>query len=133
MSFEIHFKGRLGRDPEITFSASGTAIAKLSIVTSKRRLVDNTWTDTETSWWRVTAFGDTAEQAAEQLAKGDLVMVSGRIKMREWEDPKDGSKRSAAEVTADDLAKVVKRPRSSAAASQAAADPWASQSTEAPF
>ena len=49
MSFPISFKGRLGADPDVTISSNGTAITKMRIVTNARRLVDGTWTDTETS------------------------------------------------------------------------------------
>lgn len=124
MSFTIAFKGRLGADPEITFGSNGTAVARMRVVTNARRLVDGDWQDTDTSWWTVTAFGRTAEAAADQLNKGDLILVTGKIKQRSWE--KDGVKRETAEVTADEVAKVVK------AGGQAApqADDWG---TEAPF
>lgn len=124
MSFTIAFKGRLGADPEITFGSNGTAVARMRVVTNARRLVDGDWQDTDTSWWTVTAFGRTAEAAADQLNKGDLIVVTGKIKQRSWE--KDGVKRETAEVTADEVAKVVK------AGGQAApkADGWG---TEAPF
>lgn len=124
MSFTIAFKGRLGADPEITFGSNGTAVARMRVVTNARRLVDGDWQDTDTSWWTVTAFGRTAEAAADQLNKGDLILVTGKIKQRSWE--KDGVKRETAEVTADEVAKVVK------AGGQAAphADGWG---TEAPF
>ena len=105
MSFPVNFKGRLGADPEISVSANGSQIAKMRVVTNGRRLVDGNWEDTDTSWWSVTAFGRTA-QAAEQLHKGDLVVVVGKIKQREWE--KDGVKRTTADVVADDLGRVLR-------------------------
>jgi len=106
MSFPVTLKGRLGADPDITFAASGTAIAKLRIVTNGRRLVDGSWEDVDTSWWNVTAFGKTAEALTDHLHKGDLVVVIGKIKQRDWE--KDGVKRTSAEITADDVARLVK-------------------------
>ena len=106
MSFPVTFKARLGADPEITVAANGSTIAKLRVVTNGRRLVEGEWVDTDTSWWNVTAFGRTAEAAGDQLRKGALVIVTGKIKQREWE--KDGVKRTTADVTADDLAVVVK-------------------------
>ena len=118
MSFPVSFKGRLGADPEISVSANGSQIAKMRVVTNGRRLVDGNWEDTDTSWWSVTAFGRTA-QAAEQLHKGDLVVVVGKIKQREWE--KDGVKRVSADVVADDLGRVLRADQQSAPASST---PW---------
>jgi single-strand DNA-binding protein len=127
MSFTIAFKGRLGADPEITFGSNGTAVARMRVVTNARRLVDGDWQDTDTSWWTVTAFGRTAEAAADQLNKGDLILVTGKIKQRSWE--KDGVKRETAEVTADELAKVCKTGQTNPATGSA--DPWATEA--APF
>jgi single-strand DNA-binding protein len=106
VSFPITFKGRLGAEPEITFASNGTAIGKMRVVTNGRRLVDGTWEDTDTSWWNVTAFGRTAEAIADNLHKGDLIMVTGKIKQRDWE--KDGIKRTTADIVADEVATVVK-------------------------
>ena len=128
MSIPITFKGRLGGDPELTTSSNGSAICKMRVVTNRRRIVDGDWQDTDTSWWQVTAFGKAAEAAAEQLHKGDLVMVEGRVKQREWE--KDGVKRTTAEVTADEVAKVCKAGWK-APAQEGSADPWATET--APF
>lgn len=124
MSFTIAFRGRLGADPEITFGTNGTAVARMRIVTNGRRMVDGDWQDTDTSWWTVTAFGRTAEYAGDQLHKGDLVVVMGKIKQRSWE--KDGVKRESAEVTADEIATVLKL------GSQATAKAYG-WGTEAPF
>ena len=122
MSFPVTFKARLGADPEITFSANGSAVARMRVVTNARRLVNGEWEDTDTSWWSLTAFGRTAEAAVEQLHKGDLVLVTGKIKQREWE--KDGVKRTSADVVADDLAKVCRSDQVPARATQAATDGW---------
>ena len=131
MSFPISFKGRLGADPDVTISSNGTAITKMRIVTNARRLVDGTWTDTETSWWSVTAFGKQAEAAADALHKGDLVLVMGKIKQRDWE--KDGVKRTTADIIADEVAKVVKSGPvpTSGAAQTTGLDGWATEA--APF
>ena len=126
MSFPVTFKARLGADPEMTTGSNGSAVTRMRVVTNGRRMVDGDWQDTDTSWWQVTAFGRQAEAAAEKLRKGDLVIVMGKIKQREWE--KDGVKRVTAEVTADEVAKVCKSGQATAAASSA--DPWAA---EAPF
>ena len=126
MSFTVTFKARLGADPEMTTGSNGSAVTRMRVVTNGRRMVDGDWQDTDTSWWQVTAFGRQAEAAAEKLRKGDLVIVMGKMKQREWE--KDGVKRVTAEVTADKVAKVCK-PGEEARAS-ASADPWAA---EAPF
>ena len=120
MSFPVNFKGRLGADPEISVSANGSQIAKMRVVTNGRRLVDGNWEDTDTSWWSVTAFGRTA-QAAEQLHKGDLVMVVGKIKQREWE--KDGVKRVSADVVADDLGRILRADQQPASPA-ATGSPW---------
>ena len=126
MSFPITFKARLGADPEIVTASNGSAVSRMRVVTNGRRVVDVDWQDTDTSWWQVTAFGRAAEACAEQLRKGDLVIVMGKVKQREWE--KDGVKRVTAEVTADEVAKVCKTGQAAATASSA--DPWAA---EAPF
>lgn len=123
MSFPVTFKARLGADPEMTTGTNGSAVTRMRVVTNGRRMVDGDWQDTDTSWWQVTAFGRQAEAAAEQLRKGDLVIIQGKVKQREWE--KDGVKRVTAEVTADEVAKVCKTGQAASAA--AIGDPWATE------
>ena len=127
MSFTCTFKARLGADPETATAANGGLVTKMRVVTNRRRMVDGDWQDTDTSWWQVTCFGRQAEAAAEQLRKGDLVLIQGKVKQREWE--KDGIKRTTAEVTADEVAKVCKIGQAAPAA--ATGDPWATE--QAPF
>jgi single-strand DNA-binding protein len=106
MSFPINLIARLGADPELKVSGNGSNIAKMRVVTNGRRMVDGTWQDTDTSWWSVVAFGRTADAIDGNLHKGDQVAIVGKIKMREWEQ--DGAKRSAPEIVADNIAKVLR-------------------------
>jgi len=103
---------RLVDAPEIKWSQSGTAIAKLRLVSNSRRKNPQTdqWEDGDTWWGRGTAFARTAEAIAEaNLQKGDLVTVRGEIKTDQWE--KDGQKRSADEVIIREIGRALMPPR----------------------
>lgn len=90
------------------FGKAGTAIAKFAIVTSRR--VKNKQTDqfedADTSFWDCTCFGKLAENVIESCTKGTLVTVTGHARQETWE--KDGQKRSAVRVIADDVAASMK-------------------------
>lgn len=137
MSAPITLRARLGADPELRFSAAGKPVVKLSAVTSQRkRMDDNTWQDTDTTWWKITAFGPVAENVAESCTKGTQIVIVGRVKSNEWETP-EGEKRTTFEVLADtvaiDLSRVtvkiskVERPSTEYGGNTAGAleDPWA--------
>lgn len=102
MSAPITLTGRVGADPELRFGASGTAVLNLRVVTNGRKKTETGWEDTDTTWWTVSAFRQLAENAAESLNKGDLVVITGKAKSREWTD-KEGGKRLSWEVTADHI------------------------------
>lgn len=102
MSAPVTIQGRLTRDPELTFGKSGTAIAKFAVVTSKRVKNGDNWEDQDTSFWDVTAFGAMAENVCESLFKGTSVIVMGRMRQESWE--KEGEKRTAWRMIADDVA-----------------------------
>lgn len=95
--------GNLGADPEVRYTAGGTAVSNLSIATNEQ------WTDrqsgerqTRTEWHRVTFFGRTAEVAGEYLAKGSTVYVEGRIETDKWED-REGNTRYTTKVLGNTL------------------------------
>lgn len=95
--------GNLTRDPELRFTPSGQPIANLGMA------VNRMWTDRvsnerkeATSFFNVVAWGSLGENAAECLAKGDRVVVTGRLEQRSWET-QDGDKRSVVEVVADEI------------------------------
>ena len=89
--------GHLGGDPESRFTQGGTAVATFSVATNEsRKNSEGNWED-HTEWHRCVLFGKQAETAAENVKKGQMVYVEGRLQTRSWED-KEGMKRYSTEV-----------------------------------
>ena len=93
--------GNLGRDPEVRYMPSGSAICNANIATTR------TWKNKEsgdkneeTEWHRVVFFDRQAEVAGEYLKKGSSVYVEGRLKTRKWTD-KEGVERYTTEIVAE--------------------------------
>lgn len=79
--------GTLGNDPEVKYSASGSAIANLSVATSEQWKDKQTGEKKEqTEWHRVVIFGKLAEVAGEYLRKGSQVYIEGQLRTRKWSD-----------------------------------------------
>lgn len=96
--------GRLTADPELRFSASGVAVARIALAfNSRKRQDDGTWVDDKVFFIRATAFRQLAENAAETLHKGVEVAVSGRLETEQWEDRNSGEKRSAPALLLDGI------------------------------
>ena len=79
--------GNLGNDPEVKYTASGSAITNLTVATSE------SWNDKatgekkeNTEWHRVVLFGKLAEVAGEYLRKGSQVYIEGQLRTRKWTD-----------------------------------------------
>jgi single-strand DNA-binding protein len=91
--------GRLGKDPEVRHTASGTPVASFSLATNER------WTDSDgqkkdrTEWHNIVAWSKLADICGQFLKKGKLIYVEGRLQTREWDD-RDGNKRRTTEVIA---------------------------------
>ena len=81
--------GTLGNDPEVKYSASGSAVANLSVATSEQWKDKQTGEKKEqTEWHRVVIFGKLAEVAGEYLRKGSQVYIEGQLRTRKWTDSK---------------------------------------------
>ena len=93
--------GRLGRDPELRRTQAGTAVASFSLAVD-RGFKDKTTGERACDWIDVVAWRQTGEFAARYLTKGRMVVVEGRLQMRDY-TARDGSKRRAAEVVADSV------------------------------
>src|SRR4029434_6388432 len=94
--------GNLVDDPELRFTNTGTAIANMRVAVTQRIQQDGEWRDGDTSYLRVNVWRSQAEHLADSLAKGDRVMVTGRLRQRSWETP-EGEKRAGAEIEARDV------------------------------
>lgn len=93
----ITISGNVGRDPELKYSASGTAVVKFSVA-------DTTGKDDnkKTVWHDVVVFKEQAEHVAASVKKGSRVIVSGRLDKSDYTG-KDGAKKQRVEVIADDV------------------------------
>ena len=95
--------GNLGRDPELTYAPSGTAITRFSVAVSRR------WTEKasgerkeETTWFTVVAFDRQAEVCNQFLHKGSRIYLEGRMQSRKYTD-RDNNERTAWEVVLTDM------------------------------
>jgi single-strand DNA-binding protein len=94
--------GNLGRDPEVRYTPSGTAVANFSLATSETWANKEGEKETRTEWHRIVAFGKLGEICGEYLSKGKQVYIEGRIQTREWDD-RDGNKRYTTEIIASQM------------------------------
>ena len=95
--------GNLGADPEVRYTASGTAITSLSVATSE------SWTDKQsgekqerTEWHRVKLFGRLAEIAGEYLKKGRQIYIEGSLRTDKYTD-KQGVERYSTDIVASEM------------------------------
>ena len=93
--------GNLGKDPEVRYTQSGSAVANFSLATTRAYKQGEEWKE-ETEWHNIVVFGRTAERCSEYLQKGSQVYLEGRIQTRKWED-RDGNTRYTTEIVASDV------------------------------
>ena len=94
--------GRLGRDPEMRYTSSGTAVVNFSLATNHPVKDQSGNNSDQTEWHQIVAFGRTAEVANEYLTKGRLVYIEGRLQTRSWDD-QNGQKKYKTEVVCSTL------------------------------
>ncbi len=95
--------GNLGKDPEIRYLPSGSAICNITVATSRQwKDKTNGERQEETEWHRITFFDRMAEIAGEYLKKGKSVYVEGRLKTRKYTD-KDGIEKYATDIVATEM------------------------------
>lgn len=94
--------GRLGQDPEMNSTNSGTKVATVSIATSEKWKDKNGETQEATEWHRCVLWDKKAELAEKYLAKGKQVYFEGKLQTRQWED-QQGNKRYTTEVVVNQM------------------------------
>jgi single-strand DNA-binding protein len=98
---KIILMGRLTRDPELRHTQSGVAVASFALAVD-RDFKDRSTGEKSTDFIDVVAWRQTGEFVSKYFTKGRMAVVEGRLQIRDWTD-KDGNKRRAAEVVADNV------------------------------
>ncbi len=103
MSNNVTVVGNLVDDPELRFTPSGVAMAKLRVAVNRR------WRDRQSGEWQEdtsffsgTVWREQAESVAESLQKGARVIITGRLEQRSWET-EQGDRRSVVEISIDEI------------------------------
>jgi single-strand DNA-binding protein len=113
--------GHLGRDPDIRYTNTGTAVCTLSIATTeKHKAADGSVKET-TEWHKVIVWQKQAENCHKYLKKGSMAYVEGRIQTRSWED-NTGQKRYSTEIIAQSV-QFIGKPAGVSAPSEQAVPP----------
>lgn len=95
--------GNLGGDPDVRYTASGEAVANISIATTDSWKDKNSGKKREiTEWHRVVFYRKLAEIVGQYLKKGSAVYVEGRIRTKKWQD-KEGQERYTTQIEASDM------------------------------
>src|SRR5579864_3358142 len=98
--------GRLVADPELRQTQAGVPVTSFRIAVDRPKSRDG---EKQTDFFGVSIWRQRAERAAEFLQKGRLVLIAGRLQIREYTD-KDNNRRTAVEVVADDFQMLDSRP-----------------------
>jgi len=100
---KVTLLGNLGKDPEIKFLPSGSAVANFSIATTDRyKDKAGEWQD-RTEWHNVVAYARTAEIIRDYVKKGNKIYVEGRLTTRSWDDKDTGKKVYRTEIVVNDV------------------------------
>jgi single-strand DNA-binding protein len=90
--------GRLGKDPELRYTPSGTPLAKFTLATDRRK---HNGEKQPPDWHRIIAWNRLAEICGQYLFKGKQVMIEGRIEYDSYE--KDGVKHYTTDIIAENM------------------------------
>ena len=107
---QIILGGNLTRDIEIRYTQSGTAVGSTGIAVNKKFKTQTGEQKEEVMFVDLTFFGRTAEIANQFLRKGSQVLVTGELKLDQWE-AQDGTKRSKHQVTVNNMQMIGSKPQ----------------------
>ncbi len=94
--------GNLGKDPELRYTPSGTAVATFSLATTERYKDRDGQRQEKTEWHNIVAWRQLAEICGKFLHKGKQVYIEGKIQTRSYDD-RDGNKRYITEIVVDQM------------------------------
>ena len=100
---KVILMGNCGRDPEVRYLPSGSAVATVTLATSTRRKDKTTGEMVEeTQWHRLNFFDRLAEICGEYVKKGTQIYVEGRLRYGKYTD-KDGIERQTTDITVNEM------------------------------
>ncbi|MBN2426738.1 MAG: single-stranded DNA-binding protein [Deltaproteobacteria bacterium] len=94
--------GRLGKDPELRYTTSGTPVANFTLATSERFKDRNGEQQERTEWHNIVVWRNLAEICGKYLKKGKQIYAEGKIQTRSYDD-RDGNKRYITEIVLDQM------------------------------
>jgi single-strand DNA-binding protein len=113
--------GRLGKDPELKYTAGGTPMARFTLATDEGFKDRSGEQQKRTEWHTIVAWGKLAEICGEYLTKGKQIYIEGSIRSRQWED-QSGNKRTSYDIVARQMTMLGSRADSERAAQAARPD-----------
>jgi len=125
--------GNLGRDPEMSYTPSGTAVTKFTLAVSRR--VTRTQSgerQEETDWFNIVAWQKLAETCNTYLKKGQKVYVEGRLQQRKYTD-KNGAERTAVEVIINEMEMLTPKGQQTSSSSDFLSDDGLGDLDDHPF
>ncbi len=101
MTDTITITGNIATVPELKYTGSGVAVVNFRVASSQRRFdrQSQSWVDAGTNWYSVSAFRRLADNAIKSLHRGERIVVTGRLRLRDWETT--AKRGTTAEIDAD--------------------------------
>lgn len=102
MTDVVTVRGFVASEVKMTLTASGLPVANFRLGSTERRFdrAQNQWIDAATNWYSVSMFRSLAQNASASVSKGERVIVTGKLKLRQW-SKEDGRRGIAPEIDAD--------------------------------
>jgi single-strand DNA-binding protein len=115
--------GNLVFEPDFGVTSNGISRCKLRIACNERKKAqDGSWSDGDTSFFDIVLWRGLADAAADTFKKGQPILVVGKCKIVKYED-KNGVERTIVEITADEIASVIKANKQTPS-KDLTEDPW---------
>ena len=95
--------GRLGKDPEVRSTPSGSTVCKFTLATDERFTDRSGEKQERTEWHNIVAWGKLGEICGQYLRKGKLVYIDGAIRTETWDDKESGQKKYKTTIVADNM------------------------------
>ncbi|EMY35243.1 single-strand binding protein [Arthrobacter crystallopoietes BAB-32] len=102
MAEYITVRGVVGTEIETRLTNGGTQTANFRLASSERKLENDQWVDKSTNWYRVEAYRYLANNITHSLKKGDRVIVTGKLRLRQWVRD-DGHQVTSPEIDAESI------------------------------